>query len=44
MRRVLRRAGIDRGSNNGSEVGSGVYFYEMKSGNFRKTRKMVVLR
>lgn len=31
-------------NNNAGEVGSGVYFYEMKSGNFRKTRKMVVLR
>jgi hypothetical protein len=33
------------GTNNiGTEVASGVYFYEMESGNFRKTMKMVLLR
>ncbi|MCK4311606.1 MAG: hypothetical protein KAW88_02605 [Candidatus Cloacimonetes bacterium] len=29
---------------NGNQVGSGIYFYKLKSDNFEKTRKMILMK
>ena len=34
----------DGRSNNGMDVASGVYFYQLKAGTFSQTRRMLLLR